>query len=280
MKKSLLLSLAVLTTLLGAPLTQAADVAYTLAGEHVFAGGDPAYGKQDDMHQGGKGRFDGAFFDAEMNFMRFYQTDGVGPLGTPNRFNHEATPRVTIGYVSEGGLGARVRYWNFSYTAGAPATQTAVDTYNIDAELFERLEVGHHTSAEWSAGLRYNDFRQDEAVFNQNDEFGGIGLLIGFRVDRDVFRGNVYARGRWSILTDTEANDLNFVARDKIGMQTEIGVGYESALCLRNGSRLTGRLGYEHQFWSGFGVDSVGGTGNGITGVGFGGIVVGLGIER
>ncbi len=274
MKSSALLIFGLVAALLCGNVLDAAEVAFTHGHEDVFQDSDESYDKHGGHHGGA-----GAYVDAEINFMRFYQTDGVGPLGTPNRFKYEATPRVEIGYVSAGGVGIRGRYWNFSYTAGPPALETAVDTYNVDVELFERVDISPCTTAEWSAGVRYNDFRQDERIYAQNDEFGGLGLLIGLKLDREAGPGNIYGRGRWAILTDTESNDQNFATRDNISMQFEMGVGYELSRCLHNGSLLTARVGYENQFWTGFGVRSTG-IGNGMTGVGFGGVVIGAAIER
>lgn len=281
MTKSIAFSLALVAALLACGDSQAADVAYALGRGDVYQDSGDKYDAKDKYDsKGGKGGGGGgAVADVELNFMKFYQTDGVGPLGAPNRFQYEATPRITVGYVGAEGLGVRMRYWNYSYTAGTPGTHTAVDTYNLDAELFERIDVASNTSAEWSAGIRYNDFRQDEFALNQNDELGGVGLLFGLKMNRDLGRGSIYGRGRWAIMTDTDSNNLSVATADDLGMQTEIGLGYELSRCLNNGSLLTARVGYEYQYWSGYGVSSTG-LGNGLTGVGFEGVVFGAGIER
>ena len=99
MKKSVLFSLAIVTALLVSNDARAADVAFISAGDDAFQDDGVKYGGK-----GGKGG-GGAIADVELNFMKCYQTDGVGILGAPNRFQYEATPRVTVGYVGSGGLG-------------------------------------------------------------------------------------------------------------------------------------------------------------------------------
>ena len=58
------------------------------------------------------------FVDAEINFMRFNEANGVGGGGNfQKEFNHEITPRISVGMMGPQGLGLRARYWHFSHDA-------------------------------------------------------------------------------------------------------------------------------------------------------------------
>jgi len=217
--------------------------------------------------------------DVELNFMRFNQTDGTGFLGVPNRFNWEATPRFTLGFAGAEGLGLRLRYWEYSHSAGPPPTETVVDTYNIDLELFDYVQIGRATSLEWSAGLRYNDFSVIERAAGLNDEFGGLGALLGLKLTRATSCGKFYGRASWAIMTDSDSNSLNVATTNDIGMQTEIGLGYELSRVTLKGVQLTSRVGYEVQYWSGYGVNSAA-LGNGNVGIGWDGVILGIGFNR
>jgi len=185
---------------------------------------------------------------------------------------------VTVGYVGPGGLGIRFRYFDYSHNAGVDLNALGVgdrnllvDTYNMDVEFFEKIDVGCLTSIEWSAGVRYNDFKYrdidviDPGVVDAfREQFSGWGLTFGLQVDRCLGPGNIYARARWAILQDensTKENDFGDpatiafgnpdVAIDDVRMQTEIALGYEVSRCTNFGI-VTARIGYEIQFWDSY----------------------------
>src|SRR5688572_26808240 len=136
---------------------------------------------------------DGGFYGlAEVLFLKYHRADGVRagsfnnlpPATTDDiTFDYNATPRLTLGYVTDSGIGARVRYWEYDQagTPVFPATGVTmgVDTYNIDFEAFERLQVSDCWAFELSGGLRYNQF--DETMTDpipvgvRSNSFEGLG---------------------------------------------------------------------------------------------------------
>jgi hypothetical protein len=248
----------------------------------------------------------GWFVDVEANLMRFSR-EGGDKLG--RAFNHEITPRVTVGYVGPSGLGIRARYWDFAHTSKESMySYLNVDTFNLDLELFRRCELCCSTTVEWSAGVRYNDYKIEDKITNVDqvlaawdefqdlgynnwaEQFSGLGGVFGLKVNHCFWRGEFYGRARWSILhsddersqmqgywgDDGEAvmiNGREAQAKDLIHMQTELAIGYEMKHCLCNGMVLSARVGYEWQYWDSYDIF----TGDGI---GFDGVILGVGLSR
>lgn len=238
----------------------------------------------------------GAFLDVEALLFRADPGRRQGP-GTPE-FANELAPRASIGYVGCGGLGIRFRFFDFAHDTGPLAAagnrSILVDTYNMDLELFEELEVGCATSVEWSAGVRYNDFKFRDITLATNptmiqtgslSRFAGWGVIFGLQVNRQIGRGNFYARARWAILQDENSTDIRSINAtnpmgqpapwvDDIRTVTEIAIGYEVSGCTNFGV-LTGRIGYEMQLWDDY-LQFIGGRSD----LGFDGLVLGLELAR
>jgi hypothetical protein len=242
----------------------------------------------------------GVFVDVEALFFRGYVTN-VAPA--PD-FDFEIAPRLSLGYVGPGGLGVRFRYFDFSHDTGGVANagdqSQLVDTYNIDVELFREIEIGCATTLEWSAGVRYNDFKNryfvltDPAgpdVDGEQDQFSGWGLTFGLQMNQCLGPGNFFGRARLAILQDQDATSTDFfgpvnapitastVVLDEMVMQTEIAIGYEISRCTNFGV-LTGRIAYEMQFWEEYDVANANPVGNNTSFDGFDGIVLGLELAR
>ncbi|HUG66215.1 MAG TPA: Lpg1974 family pore-forming outer membrane protein [Pirellulaceae bacterium] len=308
--------LAGIVTSLGLSPTRAAD---------YFNGGDDGKFVYDDS-KGGKGGVldgicdstcgDGGFYGlAELMFMKYHRADGVRagsfnnipPATTDDvSFDYNATPRLTLGYVTDSGLGVRVRYWEYDQvgTPDFPGTGVGmgVDTYNIDFEAFERVQVSDCWAFELSGGLRYNSFNETMTdpipPGARLNSFDGLGGIVGLEATRSLGRwGNLYGRTRFGILHDDKtvinvAGGLTQAAilRDSTVTMTEIAMGYEWNRCTRNGSLLFARAGYEWQHWDNFSSSFTPFTttppGNppaafaGPSDVGFSGFVFALGLER
>src|SRR2546425_5398367 len=91
----------------------------------------------------------GIWASAELMWFKYHRADGArvsnetstnGDDDVP--FDFEASPRFSLGFVREDGLGVRVRYWKFDHTAikgAGTGDQDAlsVNTYTLDGEVFD-----------------------------------------------------------------------------------------------------------------------------------------------
>ena len=84
----------------------------------------------------------GTFFgEFESTFFRYHRANGV-LIGMPGataetqvEFDFEHAPRITLGYISAGGLGVRARWWHYDHRESAMDANLGaigVDTYNIN----------------------------------------------------------------------------------------------------------------------------------------------------
>lgn len=227
----------------------------------------------------------GAYLDLEL----LYFQAGRGVQHNINGQNNpcsdfEIAPRISIGYVGCGGLGIRFRYFDFAHSAGVGLNQLNTpgqrnilyDTYNLDLELFEEIQIGCATSVEWSAGVRYNDFKYRDVVLQSaaptvnafKENFSGFGLIFGLQINRCLGPGNIYGRARWAALhadswSQRELFNQNPAVPeertdfcDSFRMQTEIALGYEVSRCTGIGV-VTGRIGYEVQMWNEYAVGHI-----------------------
>jgi hypothetical protein len=217
-------------------------------------------------------------FGAEVTFFKFHEANGVNDADFNDAsFDRDANLRLTAGYVGCDGLGARVRYWEYDESALSVANNPIfVDTYTLDFEVFQQIELGSCTCVEVFGGLRYNEFdffRDDGAIADDQHAFDGLGGIIGLEVHRDLCNGlGLYARLREVIMAD----DANFFGaggeeNDTIRPVTEIALGVSYTSC--NWSL---RAGYEWQVWGNY-VESAGATNLDFeaTDIGFAGFVVG-----
>lgn len=293
MKADLIRVLAAVAALL-APwgLAQAQDVQF--ANERVAKpGGDevqlvssmegtslaPCDSCQGSCNNGCGGRW---FGDVEATFLRYHRNDN---LNTNDIFNFAFAPRITVGYMNDDGFGIRMRYWGYNHTGtgnfnGVDPTDINVNTYNIDAELFQNVQLTEFTSVEFSGGIRYNDFNETVSqggAQTQADSFSAVGLIFGLKARRTMFNGNVYARWNTSLLpSDHNAIGGHGKEFDQMLTQTEVGVGYEQFTTLSNGSVAWWRAGLECSYWTDYVHDAADPNDN--TSIGFAGAVLGVGL--
>jgi len=238
-------------------------------------------------------------FDWEATFMEFCQEGGVTDAGGQTAtFDRELAPRFELAYVRPGGLGVRSRYWDFdAYAYSTDGDIVDVDTYYTDLELFQEYRLTRHTTLECALGARYANFGQyltnsvgDRAYLGSFDGFGGT---LAVEVNRQVWIGSVYARGRFSILTGDGTIATRVIstgattydsARSNSVTQTELGIGYEVRRGLGDWGILNLRVGAEWQQWANVAVGDTafGGVGNDdvLEDASFAGLVFGLGLER
>ena len=222
-------------------------------------------------------------FTVESTFFRFHDSAGVEDGdGDDAEFDFDASPRVTLGYVGSNGRGARVRWWDYDHdTRSNDDDLVSVDTYNIDFEAFQVVNLPCRTTLDVSVGIRYNDFHhfyKDGLLrLNEQHSFDGIGGMFALagRVDLSC-NLSAYARFREVIMMD----DGNF---DKMGGKTEndttrpvtelgFGLQYRNCNWVVHG-------GFEWQNWGNYtsvGEKNLDGEAHD---VGFAGFVVGAGLN-
>jgi hypothetical protein len=213
----------------------------------------------------------------EATFFRYHDANGVedgDAGGDDTEFDNDANLRLTAGYVGCDGLGARVRYWDYDEVAVAAGNDAIfVDTYTLDFEVFQTLDVGSCTCVEVSGGVRYNDFffiREDGAA--DVTAFDGLGGIIGIKAHRDICGGfGVCAGLREVILADDMFQNGLDDETDVIRNVTEIALGVNYTSC-----NWSIHAGYEWQIWSNY-VESAGpfNLDREMSDIGFVGFVVG-----
>ena len=242
----------------------------------------------------------GTFFgEYESTFFRYHRANGVLiDMASPTaerhvEFDFEHTPRITFGYIGSGGFGVRARWWHYDHSeSAADANQGAlgVDTYNIDLEFFQTIDVGCATALEVSAGIRYNDFDENFTDGNgirfinfNSSPYGGI---FAVQVNRCVTAGSyLFARARGAALMGNR-NVYDSISGSRTHPDTtqgmmEVTAGWEYVTFL-GCFVVKATVAAEWQNWYNYSAafDAGGPSVQGFASdVGFGGIVVGFGIE-
>ena len=233
--------------------------------------------------------------DIEATFFRYHRSPGVQVGDDADQFaefDHELAPRITLGIVNDEGLGGRIRWWDYNEDATAPAGGfVSVDTYTIDLEVFQNIQLNSCASVEFSGGVRYVDFTEMVGIgFISFNAFDGLGGVVGAKVRLESRFGTLYGGARFALIGDDKVfDDVDpgiDTHLDVITSMTEIGTGVEFNRCLSSGATLTGRAGFEWQIWENFvegkdvGNDQFGDFFGGGGDAGFVGFVLGLALER
>lgn len=214
-------------------------------------------------------------FQAEATFFKFLDQNGVEDFnGNDGTFDYNASPRLTLGYVGCDGLGARLRYWEYDQSTRSVANQViAVDTYYIDLEMFQAIELGSCTSVELSGGIRYNEFDMDRSGARR-DSFNGFGGMLAIEARRDIGCNlTAYGRFRQVLLSDDFfASGASQDENDAIRANQEISLGVMYTNC-----NWTINAGYEWQMWQNYTRGVALNIDEETDDVGFAGFVVGAG---
>ncbi len=235
------------------------------------------------------------FFDIEFQYMRYFQEGGVTDVpGSPARFDYEFTPKFEVGFVGPAGLGVRSRLWYYDAgTLSAAGNPIGVEAYYVDIELFQEYDLACHSCLEVSLGVRYSDFTQVATDLTVPGAlvggWQGWGGTLGVEAKRSLCLGNIYARGRLSILmgdasvgTVLPGVVIPFYAEGNTVTQTELGVGYEVAGYYGR-ALVSARIGAEWQSWSNVAMADTAFGGAGATDIledaGWAGLVLALGVE-
>jgi len=238
------------------------------------------------------------FLDVESTHFRYHRADGVRLDGNNSdagvEFGFKNSPRITAGFYNCDGFGILARWWKYDHaesTSDPNFGHMGVDTYNIDIEFVDLINLTCYTNIELFAGARYNDF--DENIVNEDQKFvanvnsSAYGVLAGVQVNRTTKSGaSLFARARAAILMDDghvfDAEDGTVDRLDTTQGMSEIAAGLEFTTCL-GPAVLKITVAAEVQNWFNFsaafdmGVDGI--NLDGPSDVGFGGLVVGVGLE-
>jgi hypothetical protein len=245
------------------------------------------------------GRCAGLIGGLEVYAARPHSSMGIrGATGADLHFDYEATPRIWIGWQGEGGLGLRARYWEFDQiefgsAANGGTDSIAYDTYVLDLEAIDTMQLNADWIVTLAAGFRYVDFTEvrqavDAAgapIAGQSFDGDSFGATIGAEVRRPLWNCLMgYASARGSVLfgdqsefTGPTGTTLVDFETDNVYSITELALGVDWTRQTSRGSEFFARAGYEVQFWDNF-------TGepffDGGESIGFEGFVLGAGIRR
>jgi hypothetical protein len=202
----------------------------------------------------------GVVFGAEMSMMRFHDN-----LGLADRYNDlEAAPRIWAGWTTAGGLGARLRWFDYQDTSSASLVER-VRLYTVDMEVTDSFQLGSKWSGLLSGGVRYGE--NNDIIDRVRFVDSGTGPLLGVELYRQVTdHFSLFALGRESLLFGDSVRDTARVVRaqNTLFSISEIQLGGEWRKPLNGTAYLFARTAVEAQWWGGGqeGVDCglIGGT--------------------
>ena len=243
----------------------------------------------------------GLFVMGELMLLRYHRADGTraGPMANQSvEFDLELAPRVTLGYVFAGGFGGRFRWWYYDHEASNNDSSLEVDTTVFDAELFAVHHLNPRLTCELSAGLRFNDFTERMTVISANalrtNTFNGFGGIVGLEGRQVLYAGRqvdvvFFGRARGAILMDDktimntgDASQSVKLLDVPVGM-AELAIGFETAITTPGGTVWFIQTAAEWQQWYNYSSSFDFLTDpnfDGQSDVGFGGVVLAVGVTR
>ncbi len=96
----------------------------------------------------------------------------------------------------------RFKYFSYDQLATDPGvSRLRLDFYNLDLELFKKLNLTNFTSVDIRGGLRYNDSEVSFPTVGDPNDFHGLGIILGAKgLTRAFTGGDVYALGAFAML--------------------------------------------------------------------------------
>src|SRR5262249_6578524 len=137
----------------------------------------------------------------------------------------------------------------------------SVDTWTIDAEVFDTFCLNRNWDLEIAAGIRYNEFREtmvDDRIESRSNEFTGYGIVASAELRRLVgCNSALFVRTRASILmSDKDIYNVgpdvgiqNVHLNDVVVGQIELAFGYDYIVPYCDGSYAFARIQAEWQDW-------------------------------
>jgi hypothetical protein len=162
-------------------------------------------------------------------------------------FNYDEGFRWWLGYQGAGGLGARVRAFDYSQLA---ANGDIVDIQTADFEVYDAVQLGCNWDVVIGGGLRYTDARFLSGAAGTDTQIFGTGPVVTAELYRHVSdRAALFAIVHESIVAG-DANVGGAVAvTDDTMFVSEIQLGGQLHREY-NGGLLFARLGWEAQWYS------------------------------
>ncbi|MGA2063515.1 MAG: hypothetical protein ABSG86_01025 [Thermoguttaceae bacterium] len=217
----------------------------------------------------------GVVFGAELALLRFHDS-----LGLANSYNDlEAAPRIWAGWTGAGGLGARVRWFDYEDTSSTSLVER-VRLYTVDMEITDTFQLGAKWSGLLSGGVRYAELNERNFDFLKGIRYvnSGAGPVLGVELYRQVTNSiSLFALGRESLIFSDESIGID-AGKTVVRPQnttfaiSEIQLGGEWRKPLQGTAYFFARIAAEGQWWGGAQV--------GVVDVGLVGVTAAVGIYR
>lgn len=177
---------------------------------------------------------------AEALFLRVYESEGGF-----NNGNYDEGFRFWLGWQGAGGLGARIRYFDFDSISDDDDT---FESELVDLEVYDAIRIGCNWELNVGGGLRYADVAIDEDDEGE-DSITGVGPVLSVELLRHVGeRAALYAIARESIIVG-DGFDGGSTEEDQTIAISEIQLGLQGHRVMDSGALLFGRVGWETQWY-------------------------------
>ena len=220
-----------------------AELESRLAATNVATGGGPSCGAVSDCGDGCGDCCDrsGLIIGTDVLFLKPYHSEG-----DLTGFDYEEAFRFWVGWQAAGGMGARLRYFDYEDDGDLGAT---LDIAAFDAEIYDAVQLGCNWDLNIGAGIRYLDFQMDDDTLLGVDEITGVGPVVSAELVRHFRdRAAAYVIVRESIIVgDGYENGVDI--SDTTCSVSEIQLGLQAHRDWRNGGLLFARVGWEAQYY-------------------------------
>jgi hypothetical protein len=221
-----------------------AELESRVAAGNVATGGGPSCGAVSDCgYADGCCDRSGLIIGADVLFLRPYESEG-----NLTGFDYEEAFRFWAGWQAAGGMGVRLRYFDYEDDGDLGST---LDIATFDAEVYDAVQLGCNWDLNIGAGIRYLDFQMvdDLQTAGLVDEITGVGPVVTAELVRHFRdRAAAYVIVRESIIVgDGYVNGVD--TSDITASVSEIQLGLQAHRDWRNGGLLFARVGWEAQYY-------------------------------
>jgi hypothetical protein len=162
-------------------------------------------------------------------------------------FNYDAGFRWWLGYQGAGGLGVRLRGFDYNQNA---ANGDVVDIQTTDFEIYDSFQLGCNWDVVVGGGIRYTDNRQLFTNLGIDTQIFGTGPVVTAELYRHVSdRAALFAIVHESIVAGDGNNNIGPQQTDDTMFISEIQLGAQVHREY-NGGLLFARLGWEAQYYA------------------------------
>jgi hypothetical protein len=221
-----------------------AELESRVAAGNIATSGGPSCGAVSDCgYDDGCCDRSGLIIGTDILFLRPYDSEG-----NLSGFDYEEAFRFWAGWQAAGGMGVRLRYFDYEdeNTAG-----DALDIATFDAEVYDAVQLGCNWDLNIGGGIRYLDYEMENVANTAPglDEVTGVGPVVSAELVRHFRdRAAAYAIVRESIIVgDGFVNGVD--TSDITCAISEIQLGLQAHRDWRNGGLLFARVGWEAQYY-------------------------------